>query len=175
MGDAPRDKKSTLINELDSLRFTLNSGPEFQHDIPTLNEPYSEDGAIMHNDALDIPILTDALEEDPSFTEEGASVVGEGPSDVTQGDIPDIQPLPKEPATPTPQTDDQSFININEFCEETDSSVTELEQVLDELVAEQLPKLEQQLRDKLRHKLEGDTNSNPEPAQDHSLKTTTHT
>jgi hypothetical protein len=172
MGDAPRDKKSTLIDELDLLRFTLNSGPEFQHDIPTLNEPYSEDGAIMHDPALDIPILTDVLEEKPAFTEETTPVIEEQLDNIPNNNTSNHLPPPE---APTPQPDEQHTHNVNKLQEETDSSVTELEQVLDELVAEQLPKLEQQLRDKLRHDLEDgvDTNleSNPEP----SLKSTIHT
>ncbi len=64
-------KKDTVISELDSLRYTLNSGPEFQQDIPTLDDPYpvqseqcdlfrGSDG-LIHDPDLDIPILTDTL------------------------------------------------------------------------------------------------------------------
>lgn len=165
MGDAPRDKKSTLINELDSLRFTLNNGPEFQHDIPTLNESYSEDGAIMHDPALDIPILTDALEEKAPIIEEE---LGDIPNDNTSNHSP-------FPDVPAPQLDKQNTHDVNKLQEETDSSVTELEHVLDELVAEQLPKLEQQLRDKLRHDLEGDVDTNLEPSPEPNLKPIIHT
>ena len=164
MTDEPKDKKSTLINELDSLRYTLNSGPEFQHDIPTLDELYADDDSFMHDPALNVPILTDALEDEPAFIQEAATEpafiiekqhVITGDLDIFNGGHP-AAPLstPPETTAPTTQVDEQDVININALCKETDSSVIELEQVLEELVAEQLPKLEQQLREKLRHELE---------------------
>lgn len=167
MTDEPKDKKNTLINELDSLRYTLNSGPEFQHNIPTLDELYADDDSFMHDPALNVPILTDALEDESAFIQEVATKVEdstfmiEQQCAITEGlDIFDrgqtSPPLstPSETTTPTTQADEQDAININALCKETDSSVIELEHVLDELVAEQLPKLEQQLREKLRHELE---------------------
>lgn len=163
------DKKDTLINELDSLRYTLNSGPEFQQGIPTLDEPYpvqseqcdlfrGSDG-LIHDPDLDIPILTDTLESTDTTTplvEAGANTTSADSSFVAnteersaQGDITDQN---EEPAT-APQTPPIAPSDIEQRLVETDSSVQELEQVLDELVAEQLPKLEQQLRDKLRKEL----------------------
>tara|TARA_R110001592_G_scaffold362635_1_gene677448 strand:- start:23719 stop:24270 length:552 start_codon:yes stop_codon:yes gene_type:complete len=167
MTDEPKDKKSTLINELDSLRYTLNSGPEFQHNIPTLDELYADDDSFMHDPALNVPILTDALEDEPAFIQKVATkaedsalmiekqrAMTEGLGIFDRGHPSPSLSAPPEIAAPTTQADEQDAININALCKETDSSVIELEHVLDELVAEQLPKLEQQLREKLRHELE---------------------
>ena len=67
MSDNQKVKKSTLIDELDSLKHSLNSGPEHQHAIPTLDEPYREASPHDINDFfddhdLDVPILTDPVE-----------------------------------------------------------------------------------------------------------------
>jgi hypothetical protein len=180
MTDEPEDKKNTLINELDSLRYTLNNGPEFQQDIPTLDDFYSDDDAFMHDPILDVPILTDALEEEPAFSQE-TSTVEEKPTatcieaqtpitgslDFSEGNnLSDTLSIPPETSVTNTQVDELgATININALCKETDTSVIELEQVLDELVAKQLPKLEQQLREKLRHELEASlkTHAKTEP------------
>jgi hypothetical protein len=67
MSDNQKVKKSTLIDELDSLKNSLNSGPEHQHAIPTLDEPYRAASPHDINDFfddhdLDVPILTDPVE-----------------------------------------------------------------------------------------------------------------
>ncbi|MDX2463041.1 MAG: hypothetical protein QNK31_00890 [Porticoccus sp.] len=172
MTDEPKDKKNALINELDSLRCTLNNGPEFQHNIPTLDELYADDDSFMHDPALNVPILTDALEEEPAFIQEVTAGAEDSAFmiekqcamtvdlDIFDGGHPS-HPLsaPPETTVPTTLADEQNVINIHALCKETDSSVIELEHVLDELVAEQLPKLEQQLREKLRHELEAGLNA----------------
>lgn len=198
MAQDEQDKKGTLINELDSLRHTLNSGPEFQQDIPTLNEqhsspfstPHSTQGTasseqcdlfkdsdgVIHDPDLDVPILTDAYEEQepcvkPESTCDTETITNE--ATITQAtseltsDATNDTALP--PITPsfsktlqqaeTPEAKSQAPIDVEQLNNETDSSVMELEQVLDELVAEQLPKLEQQLREKLRSELEADVDT----------------
>lgn len=182
MAQDEQDKKGKLINELDSLRYTLNSGHEFQQDIPTLNEPhptlnskpseqcdlFRDSDGIIHDADLDVPILTDAYEEKEPEVEpdhiEGVTSSESIDSSETAESI--YLPEPINLQTPPPasiptyteesQPEPQTPANIEQLSNETDSSVMELEQVLDELVAEQLPKLEQQLRQKLRNELEAD-------------------
>lgn len=192
MAQDKQDKKGTLINELDSLRHTLNSGPEFQQDIPTLNEQHSspdrepseqcdlfqDNNGIIHDPDLDVPILTDAYEEHKeSLTPENANNVSNSESSNTEPTISELTAseisTPPEQLNTTDSTDTEesqsatqqgepqvsvgnTSIDIEKLSDETDSSVMELEEVLDELVAEQLPKLEQQLREKLRSELEAD-------------------
>jgi hypothetical protein len=177
-------KKDTVISELDSLRYTLNSGPEFQQDIPTLDDPYpvqseqcdlfrGSDG-LIHDPDLDIPILTDTLAP-PDITTASAEMDTNSPSIDSRQEESTAQhsnqsnnsdnnldnsalednnatgkdlEAPTEHQAPPPESSDTEQLRV-----ETDSSVQELEQLLDELVAEQLPKLEQQLRDKLRQEL----------------------
>lgn len=187
MAQDERDKKGKLINELDSLRYTLNSGHEFQQDIPTLNEPhptpapkpseqcdlFRDSDGIIHDTDLDVPILTDAYEEkEPEVEPDHAKSTT--PSELTDSSEaaesinlsnPTNLEIPPEPTplfTETSQSEPQTPANIEQLSDETDSSVMELEQVLDELVAEQLPKLEQQLRQKLRNELEADIETDKE-------------
>lgn len=172
MSDNQKDKKSTLINELDSLKHTLNSGPEYQQDIPILDEPYRDTTHHKANDFfddhdLDIPILTDPFEtaspEELSIEIDHITPYMVSGSPENTGVDNTVQPS----STPQPQLlqprrdhepnlNEHSPIDLHKLSEETDSSLIELDQVLDELVAEQLPKLEQQLREKLRHELEFD-------------------
>lgn len=179
MAQDEKDKKGKLINELDSLRYTLNSGHEFQQDIPTLNEPhptpdsalagqcdlFKDSDGIIHDTDIDVPILTDAYEEQEpesetdqaesaSSTESIDSVEAAKPINLSESTNIETPPASTPPSTETSQSEPQTPANIEQLSDETDSSVMELEQVLDELVAEQLPKLEQQLRQKLRNELE---------------------
>ena len=232
MAQDKQDKKGTLINELDSLRHTLNSGPEFQQDIPILNEqhassisasettPQSTQGTdpleqcdlfrdsdgLIHDPDLDVPILTDAYEEqeasvtsespsnishteaisntelfsserpnseqsnselsntEPSNTELTAPETSNDPEQLNTTDSTDIEVAQPETQQNEPEASiDKTSIDIEKLSNETDSSVMELEQVIDELVAEQLPKLEQQLREKLRSELEADVETKIEP------------
>lgn len=190
------DKKGSLINELDSLRYALNSGPEFQQDIPTFNEPHPKSNSsphsapleqcdlfrdsdgIIHDPDLDVPILTDAYEEHepwikPVHAENNSEETNSSEqltapefteTETSQHETSQHEILDPEPQAPTP-------IDVEQLSDETDSSVMELEQVLDELVAEQLPKLEQQLRQKLRKELEADIETND--LETHDLETNT--
>lgn len=176
MSDNQKVKKSTLIDELDSLKHSLNSGPEHQHAIPTLDEPYREASPHDINDFfddhdLDVPILTDPVETvspealsleidhiapyqvsaSPESTE---ASVSESLSSSSQPQL--FQPSHSHETHNKYDFNDHNSIDLNKLSEETDSSLIELDHVLDELVAEQLPKLEQQLREKLRHELEPD-------------------
>jgi len=118
--------RKALIEELDELHFALHEGPEFQHDIPLLNEPY----AIPENDNdndIDIPILTDTCDD---LIEHHSSVPVAS----------DANLAPEEMAMATA-----------DVIEPADS---DLERLLDEMVAEHLPKLEQKLRQRLREMIE---------------------
>ena len=59
----PAKGKEEIISELDSLRLALNEGPEFQQDIPLLEdiEDVPEGSAIPVD--LDVPILTDTCDD----------------------------------------------------------------------------------------------------------------
>lgn len=188
MAQDERDKKGKLINELDSLRYTLNSGHEFQQDIPTLNEPhptpapkpseqcdlFRDSDGIIHDTDLDVPILTDAYEEkkpepepdqaeSASSTESIDSLEAAEPINLSESTNIETPPPASTPSsTETSHPEQQTPADIEQLSNETDSSVMELEQVLDELVAEQLPKLEQQLRQKLRNELEADIETDKE-------------
>lgn len=132
----PKDPRKQLIDELDQLRYTLHESPEVQQNIPMLDEAF---GDLEDPFELDIPILTDSLEDDQNPAE--AFSAGNNPV------IPQIPTsLPTEPV---------GSVSI--------SRDPELEHLLDELVAEYLPILERQLREKLRLALgqdstEGDEN-----------------
>jgi len=187
MSENQKDKKNTLINELDSLKHSLNSGPEHQHAIPTLDEPYREASPHDINDFfddhdLDVPILTDPVE---TVSPEALSLEIDHITPYQASESPESTKLPQSAETleneqlssssqpqllqtshshennnkydfNDPNVNSYSSIDIDKLSEETDSSLIQLDQVLDELVAEQLPKLEQQLREKLRHELESD-------------------
>ncbi|WP_461519013.1 hypothetical protein [Porticoccus sp.] len=118
--------RKTLIEELDELHFALHEGPEFQHDIPMLNEPY----AIPENDNdidIDIPILTDTCDD---LIEHNSSAPVAS----------DVNLAPEEMTVAT--------------ADVTESADSDLERLLDEMVAEHLPKLEQKLRQRLREMIE---------------------
>jgi len=123
------DTQKHLIEALDQLHFSLHDGEELQRDIPLLNEPLQPD----ENDFdLDIPILTDSCDEeippeqsvDSTFANTGA-----------------------EYAT---AEDDLSTPAGNDPIDATD----ELESLLDELIADHLPKLEEKLRGRLREMIQ---------------------
>lgn len=119
--------RQTLIEELDELQFALHEGPEFQHDIPLLNELYD----IPEDDHdIDIPILTDTCDD----SDDG------------------YQHTSSEPVTSTVNHPPrETTVRIADGIEPEDS---ELERLLDEMVAEHLPKLEQQLRHRLRQMID---------------------
>ena len=183
MSDNQKVKKSTLIDELDSLKHSLNSGPEHQHAIPTLDEPYREAGPHEINDFfddhdLDVPILTDPVETvspealsleidhiapyqvsvSPESTRVPESTEARENDPLSSSSQPQLFQSSHETNNKhdfnDPDINKHNAIDLNKLSEETDSSLIELDHVLDELVAEQLPKLEQQLREKLRHELE---------------------
>ncbi|WP_438951767.1 hypothetical protein [Porticoccus sp.] len=136
MHHEPKDPRKQLIDELDQLRYTLHESPEVQQNIPMLDEAF---GDLEDPFELDIPILTDSLEDE----QDPAEVFSAGNNPV----IPQISTsLLTEPV---------GSVSI--------SRDPELEHLLDELVAEYLPILERQLREKLRLALgqdstEGDEN-----------------
>lgn len=196
MAQNKQDKKGTLINELDSLRYTLNSGPEFQQDIPTLNEQhhssstpqadiepqcdlFRDSDGIIHDLDLDVPILTDTCEEKESGEKPVNPENSSEPHPNLEASVSEQRDNVESTNTETPLSEteiqaqqqelhthpDNAIIDVEQLSHETDSSVMELEQVLDELVAEQLPKLEQQLREKLRRELETDIDTKEEPKQ----------
>lgn len=141
-GGAGDDTRKHLIEELDELHFTLHDSAEYQHDIPLLNEPYT---AVEHDFDLDIPILTDPLEGGYPAPSDTAR---EGFCDTPQPPLDD-QSLQQPCAEENPP---QQAGQANQ-SEPTDSDM-ELESLLDELVAEHLPKLEQKLRSRLRQMIE---------------------
>ena len=157
MAQDEKDKKGKLINELDSLRYTLNSGHEFQQDIPTLNEPhptpdsalagqcdlFKDSDGIIHDTDIDVPILTDAYEEQEpesetdqaesaSSTESIDSVEAAKPINLSESTNIETPPASTPPSTETSQSEPQTPANIEQLSDETDSSVMELEQVLDD-------------------------------------------
>ena len=175
MSDQATDPKGTIITELDSLRYTLNSGPEFQQDISILNEPHAEiqtepqptandqgdlfqlDNEIIHD--LDVPILTDPYEENSSPITETSIEAIETTASIETAESIEVTEAVEATETPKVVEAPEANLDIEMLNKESDSSVLELEQVLDELVAEQLPKLEQQLRDQLRQELEAELDS----------------
>lgn len=134
MHHEPKDPRKTLIEELDQLRYTLHESPEIQQNIPMLDEVF---GDLEDSFELDIPILTDSLEDEQDLPE-GSNATGN----------PDTR------KTPSPMPTDAVDQPVD--CAPTSASV-ELEDLLDELVAEYLPILENQLREKLRMALDPDS------------------
>lgn len=138
-GESGQTRKQ-LLDELDKLCYALHDGPEFQHDIPLLNDPFEqlEDDLDLH-----IPILTDACDDVPAET---GAVIGEESTTLPEL-VQDVDaPLLEMAAT----------VDIQETSAgiDGDASRDNLEQLLDELVAEHLPKLEQKLRGRLRQMIE---------------------
>ena len=129
MNHEPKDPRKTLIEELDQLRYTLHESPEVQQDIPMLDEAFVD---LDDDFELDIPILTDSLEEGQNPAE--ATTPANRPTTPT---IPPSETRPIEPASV--------------------AASVEMEHLLDELVAEYLPILEHQLREKLRLALDPDS------------------
>jgi hypothetical protein len=122
MHHEPKDPRKVLIEELDQLRYTLHDSPEVQQNIPMLDEAF---GGPDDTFELDIPILTEPLED-----EQGTLSASNHPA-------PRQAPL-SAPAEPGGQAVDPA------------STSGELEDLLDELIAEYLPILEHQLRKRLR-------------------------
>lgn len=63
--------KEEIINELDSLRYVLDEGPEFQQHIPLLEDTYETSGVIPVTPDIHVPILTEScqpLEAETSVT-----------------------------------------------------------------------------------------------------------
>ena len=121
---APVRGKQVILEELDSLRYVLNEGPEFQGDIPLLEDVEQDpkgnaDSCDMGATAdINVPILTETCTGEPD---------------------------PAEPAQP-----------------QAKSTEALLEQLVDEVVAQYLPELEQQLKSRLLEALghsisQGDT------------------
>ena len=131
---APVRGKQVILEELDSLRYVLNEGPEFQGDIPLLEDVEQDpkgnaDSCDMGATAdINVPILTETCTGEPDPAE------------------PDpAEPDPAEPVQP-----------------QAESTEALLEQLVDEVVAQYLPELEQQLKIRLLEALghsisQGDT------------------
>ena len=129
MNHEPKDPRKTLIEELDQLRYTLHDSPEVQQNIPMLDETL---------DDLDIPILTEPLlesEQNPPETSSHPATFQNPQTPLTSPAEPAGQPRHSTPA----------------------AASVELEDLLDELIAEYLPVLERQLREKLRLALSSDS------------------
>lgn len=135
MNHEPKDPRKTLIEELDQLRYTLHDSPEVQQNIPMLDEALDD---LDDPFELDIPILTEPLLEGEQNPPEASSHPATLQTHQT--------PLPSA-AEPAGQPRNSS---------PTAASV-ELEDLLDELIAEYLPVLEHRLREKLRLALSSDS------------------
>lgn len=140
MNHEPKDPRKTLIEELDQLRYTLHDSPEVQQNIPMLDETF---GDLDDPFELDIPILTEPLLEGEQNPPEASS----------------------HPATlQTHQT--PLSAPAESVGQPMDSAPTlagaQLEDLLEELVAEYLPVLERQLREKLRLALSSDSTEGDE-------------
>lgn len=139
MNHEPKDPRKTLIEELDQLRYTLHDSPEVQQNIPMLDEAF---GDLDDPFELDIPILTEPLEDEQNS--------------------PQASNSPSPPATPQ----NRLSATAEPVEQPMDSAPTlagsELEDLLDELVAEYLPVLERQLREKLRLALSTDSTEGDE-------------
>lgn len=137
-GESGQTRKQ-LLDELDKLRYALHDGPEFQHDIPLLNEPFEplDDDLDLH-----IPILTDTCDDAPAET---AAVISE--------DCISPPGLAQEAGIPALETE-AAAIPAPPAGTDGDTDCDNLELLLDELVAEHLPKLEQKLRGRLRQMIQ---------------------
>ena len=123
------DTQKHLIEELDQLHVSLHDGEELQRDIPLLNEPLQPD----ENDFdLDIPILTDSC-DDETPPEQSAD-----------------SPLANTGAEYATAEDSLSTPAGDSSIDATD----ELDSLLDELIADHLPKLEEKLRGRLREMIQ---------------------
>jgi hypothetical protein len=142
MNHEPKDPRKTLIEELDQLRYTLHDRPEVQQNIPMLDEALDD---LDDPFELDIPILTEPLLESEQNPPQAAS----HPATLQPPQTP--LPTPTEPAA-------------QPIYSAPASASTELEDLLDELIAEYLPVLERQLREKLRLALSSDS---PEGDENH--------
>ncbi|MEZ5529700.1 MAG: hypothetical protein R3E57_07160 [Porticoccaceae bacterium] len=137
-GETGQTRKQ-LLDELDKLRYALHDGPEFQHDIPLLNEPFEQ----LDDDLdLHIPILTDTCDDAPAETAVAISEDCISPPELAQ-----------EAAIPVLETE-AAAIPASPAETDSDTDWDNLEQLLDELVAEHLPKLEQKLRGRLRQMIQ---------------------
>ena len=135
MNHEPKDPRKTLIEELDQLRYTLHDSPEVQQNIPMLDETLDD---LDDPFELDIPILTEPLlesEQNPPETSSHPAIFQNPQTPLTSPAEPAGQPRHSTPA----------------------AASVELEDLLDELIAEYLPVLERQLREKLRLALSSDS------------------
>ena len=135
MNHEPKDPRKTLIEELDQLRYTLHDSPEVQQNIPMLDETLDD---LDDPFELDIPILAEPLlesEQNPPETSSHPATFQNPQTPLTSPAEPAGQPRHSTPA----------------------AASVELEDLLDELIAEYLPVLERQLREKLRLALSSDS------------------
>jgi len=135
MNHESKDPRKTLIEELDQLRYTLHDSPEVQQNIPMLDETLDD---LDDPFELDIPILTEPLlesEQNPPETSSHPATFQNPQTPLTSPAEPAGQPRHSTPA----------------------AASVELEDLLDELIAEYLPVLERQLREKLRLALSSDS------------------
>ena len=142
MNHESKDPRKTLIEELDQLRYTLHDSPEVQQNIPMLDEAF---GDLDDPFELDIPILTEPLlegEQKPPEASSHPATFQSAQTPLPTTAKPAAQPMYSAPA----------------------SASTELEDLLDELIAEYQPVLERQLREKLRLALSSDS---PEGDENH--------
>ncbi len=123
------DTQKHLIEELDQLHFSLHDGEELQHDIPLLNEPLQP---VEDDFELDIPILTDSCDDDETTALPADSLFTNTALLPTAAEY-----------SPSVDVDD-----------ETHNATDELESLLDELIADHLPKLEEKLRGRLREMIQ---------------------
>lgn len=123
------DTQKHLIEELDELHFSLHDGEELQHDIPLLNEPIE---AIENDFDLDIPILTDSCDDTAP-----AEQLIDTTDTYKSNDFAPAEDMPLDRGNGDPL-----------------AASDELESLLDELIADHLPKLEEKLRGRLREMIQ---------------------
>ena len=142
MNHEPKDPRKTLIEELDQLRYTLHDSPEVQQNIPMLDEALDDLDDLDDPFELDIPILTEPLEgeQNPPRAASHPATFQSPQTPLTSPAEPAGQPRHSTPA----------------------AASVELEDLLDELIAEYLPVLERQLREKLRLALSSDSQEGDE-------------
>tara|TARA_R110002124_G_scaffold222726_1_gene388125 strand:- start:796 stop:1236 length:441 start_codon:yes stop_codon:yes gene_type:complete len=140
MNHEPKDPRKTLIEELDQLRYTLHDSPEVQQNIPMLDEALDD---LDDPFELDIPILTEPLLESEQNPPQAAS-------------HPATFQSPQTPLTSPAEPADQPRHSTPA------AASVELEDLLDELIAEYLPVLERRLREKLRLALSSDSREGDE-------------
>ncbi len=134
--------EQSLIGELASLRTVLNcEGGESRPNMPSMEDSPETMDPVQDSDCLDIPILTDHCE--PA-----------GQADPEQ--------VAEETRSPHRLAQPQAVFAA-------DITTEHVEQLVNQLVAEQLPKLEQLLREKLLAEIERHTATPPGPTAQHSI------